>query len=211
MRRHFVPVALALALAAPPAARAQIVQNGSFEPAGGTCTGSFTTHGVGNPAISPWAITAGTIDLICTFWQHDQGVRSLDMNGTSAATISQTVTLLPGSTYQLSFAMAGNPDTGADLKTMEVSVGTAFLENFSFNAATTSRTNMGWVTHTRTFVADATNPSLQFRSTMAGSGGPALDDVSIVLVPSAVPEPSTVALVSGGLLALAGFARRRRA
>jgi hypothetical protein len=63
-----------------------------------------------------------------------------------------------------------------------------------------------------------TDPFLSLAWTGSGQQGAAdegwgIDDVRIDLVTpqAAVPEPTTVALVGGGLLALAGIARRRRA
>jgi choice-of-anchor C domain-containing protein len=213
MPRRLAALAAALALATlPPAAGAQIVQNGGFEDDPGDCTGSFSTLGTGSTLLSPWAITGGAVDWICTAWQDDEGIRSLDLNATVAGTISQTVVLTPGATYQLSFAMAGNTAGGPTIKTIEALVGTVLTELFDFDVTGHSPGSMGWQTFNRNFVANEANTLLQFRSTIDGAFGPALDDVSITFVSGAVvPEPATVLLVGGGLAALAAAARRRRA
>src|SRR5688572_17556808 len=104
MRHRSTVLAAALAATAlAPAARAQIVQNGSFEtpdaPAG------IFTNLVGN-ALTGWTISANNIDLVPPgLWQQADGIQSIDLNGDAGpATIFQDVTLTPGSTYRLSFA-----------------------------------------------------------------------------------------------------------
>jgi choice-of-anchor C domain-containing protein len=211
--------ALALALLAPTAG-AQIVTNGSFESGSpDPCPGSFS--GIGSTEITGWTIGSGNMDWICTLWTADDGLRSLDMNGGIAGSIFQDVGgLAPGALYRLSFAMAENffgGFGGNDEKTMTVSIGSLDFGTFTFNNPAATPTDMGWITFTEDFTANAGTMRLLFASTHTSGccTGPALDDVSIVLLrpaaPGVVPEPATVALVGGGLLALAGVARRRRA
>jgi choice-of-anchor C domain-containing protein len=200
-----------------PVAGAQIVTNGSFEvesAPSNLCTGSFRTLFAPSTVLAGWTVATGNLDWICTLWTADDGLRSLDMNGTAPARIEQTVTLTPGATYQLSFAMAGNAGGGPTLKTMTASIA-GFSQSYTFDITGHSYASMGWQTFTATFVPTLASNVLAFESTVPSSNaGPALDDVSIIQLagpPSTVPEPATVALVGGGLLALAGVARRRRA
>ncbi len=73
--------------------------------------------------------------------------------------------------------------------------------NFSFSTIGHNRiNNMGWVQDTWNFTAMDSLTTLQFLSTFNNSAyeGPALDNVSVVVV----PEPSTILLVLSGALIL---------
>jgi len=71
--------------------------------------GAFSTFTTGQ-SIGPWTVTAGSVDLIGPgFWAAADGDQSLDLDGTSAGTVSQTFATTPGTTYTVSYALAGNP------------------------------------------------------------------------------------------------------
>jgi hypothetical protein len=94
-------------LGAPGFAFAAPFTNGSFEL--GPNPGSFITLGAGNTQIAGWLVSAGNIDYIGSLWQHADGSRSLDMNGSTAGAVSQTFDTNAGAQYEVRFAMAGNP------------------------------------------------------------------------------------------------------
>jgi hypothetical protein len=122
----------------------------------------------------------------------------VDLNGTGAGGVSQPITgLVPNTTYQVSFDLAGNPDNPPAVKNVTVQVGSHAAEVYSFtttlNAAT--RSNMGWLNKTYTFTTGAAAPSSQvltFSSPNLGGYGPALDNVVV----SVIPEPGTAALLA---------------
>ena len=213
MHRRIAALASALALAASaPAAGAQVV-NGSFETPGtalGGCPSFFGS--IAGTTITGWTIV-GNVDYICGLWTADDGVMSLDMNGSAPASIFQDVLLTPGASYRLSFAMGENFFGGPAAKTMDVTVGSLPAWSFSFDNPTATAANMGWATYTADFVANAATMRLTFASTTPQCcWGPALDDVRLTLIaPTAVPEPATVALLGAGLGVLGVAARRRRA
>lgn len=80
------------------------------------------------------------------------------------------------------------------MQTFNVSAMTAGLQTFTFDGSFTGLTSL------RMSALDAYgDPTVQF------------DDLVVTPSASTVPEPTTVALLAGGLLAIGGVARRRRA
>lgn len=204
MRILFALAALATAVSA----QAAIVTNGSFE--AGTAPGVFTTYGTGSPAISGWTIGIGNVDYIGSYWQASDGVRSIDLNGGTIGTISQTIMLNPGSRYVLTFDMSANPDGGLGRNPYDVAVGLTGVAPSAFSYALTganSRSNMLWSGRTLTFTAVNAATVLSFTSLQANGCcfGPALDNVSV----SAVPEPATWSMLIIGF-GLVGVGARRR-
>lgn len=176
---------------------ADMVQNGSFE--NGPNPGTHITLPQGSTAIDDWTVIGSgvtvavdTIDYIGTTWVASDGNRSLDLNGYfGTGGVEQVISTIPGNTYLVTFDMAGNPDNGPTIKTMDVlAVGTTTQsQSYSFDITGKTRSLMGWTPMQFTFVADATSTTLQFISTVTGSQnawGPALDNVSVVPVPGAV-------------------------
>ena len=86
-------------------ARGSLVVNGGFElPAVG---GTYSTLTSG---LTGWTIESGSVDLIHTYWTPFEPTQSLDLDGTSPGTISQSFATLPGHSYELFFAFSNNPD-----------------------------------------------------------------------------------------------------
>ncbi|QDY75169.1 choice-of-anchor C family protein [Streptomyces qinzhouensis] len=173
------------AAAPPPVSR---FHDGSFEypraPAG-----LFTPYFPGQD-IGPWSVTLGAVDLIgAGTWQAAEGDQSVDLNGTGA--VSQTFTTTPGSTYTVTYALAGNP-TAADpaVKTGRVLVDGQDSQNFSFDVTGKTYAAMGYVTRRLSFVANASTTTVAFVSTTGptAANGPVIDDVCIEREPSSCPS-----------------------
>lgn len=196
-------------------AKAELVTNRGFEsPSFGA---SFLTYGPGSPQLTGWAIDGAGIVHVGTFWQHASGNHSVELNLFAAGGISQTLATTPGEQYQLSFDMAGQPDIGPAVKQMQVFWDGNLLSTFTVDTTGRSTSNMGWVGHTL-LLPPATSSAtvLRFFGSVPaiGDGGPALDNVSVVIpagspAPDA-PEPGSLVLLSLGALGLVGYAWRRR-
>lgn len=192
----------AFAALAPMSHAADLITNGGFEDS--VFAGTFTTYGTGG-GLSGWTIESGTVDLINSYWQPALGHYSLDLNGNSAAVISQSFATVVGQTYNVSFSMAGNTDGGGAVKA--ITVGAGGDHAFSFDASGKSHGDMGWVTKSFSFVADSSTSTLRFTGSPSNTYyGAALDNVSVT---AAVPEPETYAMLIAGL-GLLGFAARRK-
>ncbi|QOI99953.1 MAG: choice-of-anchor C family protein [Phycisphaeraceae bacterium] len=210
-----------------PAALAQdnLVRNGGFESAFVDPAAWFVNAAVGQNVLEGWTIASGDIDYIGGYWQHGQGIRSLDLSGRSAGRIEQRVEVEWGRTYRLEFMLAGNP-MGDLLKHLRVEVGALSWE-FEFNAAGRSYQDMGWVGHEIIFTAQGprhnsgnNNDSgggsgggfptgevvLAFQSLNHSKWGAAVDGVSLTLVPA----PGPLVLAGLGITAAIGPSRRRR-
>jgi choice-of-anchor C domain-containing protein len=202
---HRLAIAAAVAFSAT-AARADLITNGSFETSTVGSVGAFTTLSAGSTAITGWTIGAGGIDYIGTYWNAADGSYSLDMSALSAGTISQTLNTIAGHSYSVSFALAGNPDSGPAIKQLLVSATGAGSGAYSFDTTGDSKTAMGWVTETYFFIAQGSSTTLTFASLINNPYGPALDNVSV----TDIPAPASIGVMAMGLLGLA-FARRRPA
>ncbi len=208
MRRTLLTLAAAVScLVARPLIAQNLVSNGSFEtPVLGSTT-SFASYGLGS-TLGAWTVSGGSVDLIRTYWQAADGSQSIDLNGGSQGTLSQTIGTILDRHYTLSFSLAGNPDN-AQNKVLRVWWGTQDLGLVTFIQGSNTRTSMGWQTITFAgLVAAGPSTALRFQGVSAGAWGAALDN--IVLTANVVPEPSTAMLLATGLAGVAIVARRRR-
>ncbi len=199
--------AAGLAAAAP--ASAASITNGSFEV--GTNPGAtFSTLAAGSGAITGWTVGGAGVDYIGGYWTASDGVRSVDLSALSAGGVSQNITTVAGQKYKVTFDIAGNPDGGLGNRIMVITTNgfNPQINNFAVGAANT-HLNMGWESRSYTFIAGPGSvTNLAFASAEYNPYGPALDNVGI----SAVPEPTTWALMILGFGAAGGMIRvsRRR-
>ncbi|MFD4997926.1 choice-of-anchor C family protein [Streptomyces buecherae] len=159
--------------------QARGVDDGSFEYPTAPAN-SFTNVAAGG-SIGPWSVTRGNVDHIGRgFWQAAERNQSVDLNGGTPGTVAQTFPTTPGTTYSVTYALAGNPGSGPAVKTGRVLIDGQTVQDFTFDITGKTRTNMGYVGRQVTFVARSASTTLSFASTTANSAhGPVIDDVVV--------------------------------
>lgn len=186
-------IAAALGIGAGSALAFESLTNGSFET--GTHSASpFDTLGPEATALTGWTVVSGTVDWVGSYWQAADGFLSIDLNGGGTGAISTTLATTPGNSYVVTFALSGNPVTGAPEKTLTVAASGGEVAAYAFDTAGAGNTqaDMKWVSETYSFVATSSSTVLSFASTMAGLAGAALDDVEVseIAAPSPTPTPT---------------------
>ena len=210
---NIATLATLLSAGAASAATPELVVNGSFESnaisaswaAASSVTG-WTSSASGNSAfeIQKGSTQGGVSGFMPT---AAAGVQYLELNTDRLTSISQTIATTAGSSYLLSFAYSGRPDTAGNASSlMNVYWGNTLLTPSPLVGTTTPT----WQTFSQT-VSSLTGPTvLRFESVgpvSSSSYGSYLDNVSVT---SAVPEPQTYAMMLLGLGIMGLTARRRK-
>ncbi len=153
--------------------------NGSFETPIAP-PNSFAIYFAGQ-TMGLWQVENGSVDLDDDgYWQAAEGDQSVDLNGITAGTLSQTFTTEPGTKYTVTYSLAGNPGGPPTVKTGEARIDGQNFQDFTFNTAGKTFTTMGYVTRQFTFVANRTSTKLTFASTSGPTPfGPVIDNVKV--------------------------------
>jgi choice-of-anchor C domain-containing protein len=156
-------------------------------------------------AIGPWTVGGDSVDWIGGYWQPAEGNGSIDVSGNAAGSVSTTLSTVAGQTYYLSFYLAGNPDNGGGIRSVQVQVGD-LDQLFTFDSTGYSHASMGWIHVESVAFLAAGNDTLTFTSLDLNQFGAALDGVSVS--DTKIPEPATLVLIGSGLIGI-GLLRRR--
>jgi choice-of-anchor C domain-containing protein len=156
----------------------RVLQNGFERPVAAAHTFDLFVAG---QQMGAWTVTRGDVHLIgAGFWQAAEGVQSLDLDGSINGAVALSFPTLPLFTYRISYALAGNPDSGPAIKTGHVLVNGHVIQELAFDITGKNRTNMGYVRHGFAFLSLGGAATLEFVSTTTPGGyGPVLDDVVI--------------------------------
>ncbi len=103
----------------------------------------------------------------------------MDLNGSNAGTVTQSFTTVPGTTYSVTYSLAGNPAGAPALKTGRALVDGQNFQDFSFDVTGRTFAAMGYVGRQFTFVAQGASTTLGFTSTVGGAYGPVVDNVQV--------------------------------
>ena len=193
-------------------AGANLLTNGSFEDGPVVPTPpDFVSLNPPSTAITGWTVTRAQIDYIGTsFWQHADGIRSLDLDGTPGrGGVAQTFATEVGVAYLVTFDLASSPGGNSADAVKRLGVEAAGQsQEFTFDSTGRTRQDMGWQTESWNFTANSNSTTLELFSlaTVDGSFGPALDNVSVTVV----PEPAGMALWGLGWIGSLVICRGRR-
>lgn len=200
-------VACALSLQA--SARADLVSNGGFESP--VVPGNFQSRPSGS-SIGAWTVSSGNVDHIHQLWAAAEGLQSVDLNGSGAGGVRQTLTTVAAQQYRIRFAVSEN-FFGVGDKSMDLFWGGSIVDSITItHDAARTALDMRWYYLQYDVTATSSSTVLQFTSTtgaMNGSQGnatfygPALDDVSV----NPIPSPTAAAMI--GMVGLLASRRRR--
>ncbi|MCZ8235368.1 MAG: DUF642 domain-containing protein [Inhella sp.] len=165
---------------------------------------NFDSNALGlNATPAGWTLTSGWVDIIGTgYFDFLPGNgKYIDMDGSrsQAGTLSRNLNLVAGTSYLLTFDLAGNWRNAAKEQV-----------NVSFGSTTGSYSlgqKVGFTNFSLSFTPTISGAyGLSFAGTGGDNMGMLLDNVKV----AAIPEPQTYALLALGLVLGATMRRRQR-
>jgi choice-of-anchor C domain-containing protein len=163
---------------------AATINNGSFESQ--VIGVPYQVFSAGQDLGGGWIVSDGTVEIVRDYWPAAEGHQSIDLSGifTEIGTIYQDIATVPGQTYTIRFAFAGNPEDPGNDKRMKVFWNDGEVADLTYNTAGRSLTDMGWGYHSYKVTATGSTSRLKFQSLTFSFLGPVIDDVSIEELPT---------------------------
>lgn len=207
MRQLILSAALSIPLLAS-AGPVNLLTNGSFEDVGMADGIQTLASGTWQNflALPGWTSNANGIEVRNNVSGSAQdGSNFVELDTTRNSVAMQSVSTIVGAVYDLSFYFAARPGTSG--RAADTNNITVYWNNVALGTASGigAGTVHNWLRYSYSVLGTG-NDTLEFRAAgTSDSFGGSLDNVSLN-----VPEPGSIALVIGGLIA-AGAARRRQA
>ncbi len=161
-----------------------IVLDGLFRE--GANPGTIATYTTGQ-TFGNWTVQSGDVELVGTSFQSSPlGGRSVDLNGSTAGAISQTLSTTTGRQYQVLFNVSGNWLSGEATKDWRVSAAGTSQDYSLIQPTGWSTSNMLFSGRSMTFTANSSSTTLAFQSLDTGNSGAVIADVRVIEIPAAV-------------------------
>ncbi|MFK7885229.1 MAG: LamG-like jellyroll fold domain-containing protein, partial [Gammaproteobacteria bacterium] len=169
-----------------PYSQQDIVSDGSFTE-GGDGGGAAWSRFTSGQTFGDWTVDSGDVDLGRTNVEAPPlGGYSLDLSGSVAGAVSQTLDTVAGQQYQVVFALSGDWDSGPDVKEFLVSAGGESTGFFVTEPSGWSGSNMLWDSRSFTFTADSDSTLLQFISQTSSANGAIIANVQVIEISPAI-------------------------
>ncbi len=142
------------------------------------CTMPGTSSGVSVPIDTGWTTVSGDYDIV-NYWPSPSEALAMDLNGSTPGSVTRNLATTIGTSYCVTYWLAGNPHGAPTQKSLTVSVGSV-TQDQTFDSTGKSNGNMGWAQKSVKFVASATSTPLTFTSTTPASPfGPAITGIVV--------------------------------
>jgi len=138
--------------------------------------------------VGDWSVVSGTVDVDAgsTFDRSPGNGNVVDLSGTQAGAIAQTLNTMPGVEYELTFALSGNGAGGDPVKQLDVSADNK-TQRFEYEIGALWNTNrLLWDTQGFRFIATSATTELRFESLENNIYGPLLADVQVRTIPRGI-------------------------
>ena len=197
------------------ASAANLLVNGSFEAAP---SGNTILPG-GSAAIPGWTTTNEGVEWFTSLpfgGAAKDGTSVIDLawyvsNGTPGGGIKQSFATVVGESYTLSFyGMTANSFGRDGTGVIDLLITGSIDAQFGVKHLAPTWTVDDWQLFTKTFVASSVTTTVEFRNRQNAFQHFALVD-AVSVVQSSVPEPTSWALMIGGLAVVGGLMRKRPA
>ena len=200
MKRLTGVLCLLLLFCAAGTAQANLITNGDFETTPWALNqGGYTFYN----SLPGWTLYSGVVEVQNGMFGNTNPTNYVELDAHQNIKIGQSVSLIQGATYQLSFDYF-NRQQSATSGSMQVLIGDYTYE--------TSALGSQWATLTSTFVYQGSSPSAMLYLLGTGASdsyGALVDNISLVQT-SPTPVPGAVWLLGSALAGLACFKRKRQ-